>query len=217
MRVLRWAPCGVPPARARISSLCSPSVGGGRTSSARSPSNETGERTVRNRPITGCVAEAVSSQVPRLRIFERFAGVVHRRMRHVLALQALRTTRRAARRLKRSPSSCDQRLLVLDAGVAGREARRRRTGRAARSRRARPCQNFSGDDMCSAIHLPSAHSQHVRLRDAAAGCTGPSPRSTWKKWVKASRLKCAIASSIETSTVRPTPVRPRSNSAPSTP
>ena len=23
---------------------------------------------------------------------------------------------------------------------------------------ARPCQNFGGDDMCSAIHLPSAHS-----------------------------------------------------------
>ena len=31
---------------------------------------------------------------------------------------------------------------------------------------ARPCQNFSGEDMCSAIHLPSAHSQHVGLRHA---------------------------------------------------
>src|SRR5664280_1682319 len=46
---------------ARISSLCSPSVGGGRTSSGRSPSNETGERTVRKRPITGCTAPSLRS------------------------------------------------------------------------------------------------------------------------------------------------------------
>ena len=91
-----------------------------------------------------------------------------------------------------------------------------RTGRAARSPSARPCQNFSGDDMCSAIHLPSAHRSTYDC-DTLGRLYGPITSPTWKKCVKASRLKCAIASSIDTSTVRPTPVRLRSNSAPSTP
>ena len=39
------------------SALCSPSVGGGRTSNDRLPSKETGERTVRNSPIVACCAE----------------------------------------------------------------------------------------------------------------------------------------------------------------
>ena len=82
--------------------------------------------------------------------------------------------------------------------------------------RARPCQNFSGDDMCSAIHLPSAHSSTYDC-ETRGRLYGPITSSTWKKWVKASRLKCVIASSIETSTVRPTPVRPRSISAPMMP
>ena len=38
----------------RSAASCSPSSGGAVTSSARSPSNETGERTVRKRPIVGC-------------------------------------------------------------------------------------------------------------------------------------------------------------------
>ena len=67
--------------------------------------------------------------------------------------------------------------------------------------------------MCSAIHLPSAHSSTYDC-ETRGRLYGPITSSTWKKWVKASRLKCAIASSIDTSTVRPTPVRPRSISAP---
>src|SRR5690606_14439848 len=42
------------------SSLCSPSRGGAVTSSGRSPSNETGERTVRKVPTTGCSASTNS-------------------------------------------------------------------------------------------------------------------------------------------------------------
>ena len=82
--------------------------------------------------------------------------------------------------------------------------------------RARPSQNFGGDDMCSASHLPSAHFITYDC-DTRGRLYGPITSPSWKKWVKASMLKCAIASSIETSTVRPAPVRPRSTSAPRTP
>ena len=71
----------------RNSSLCSPSSGGAVTSSARSPSKETGERTVRNLPVTGCVGLDEHLQVARLRILRHFGRGVHRRVRHVLGQQ----------------------------------------------------------------------------------------------------------------------------------
>ena len=162
----RGAPRRRRAASASISSLCSPSVGGGRTSSARSPSKETGERTVRNsahlrmrRPTTvSCRCSPAGRPAPRW----------------------CRTSARAAR--PRPRAGCTTRRACACAKIARRAARSALPGgrcapRASAKRgssnrsgcsiaSARPCQNFSGDDMCSAIHLPSAHSQHVGLRHA---------------------------------------------------
>ena len=200
----------------RISSSCSPSVGGGRTSSARSPSNDTGERTVRNRPITGCVAEVVSCRC--FACGSSSASLVS----YIGEFGTSSACSRAHHSARgRAPEALaeqrDQRLLVLDAGLAAwRSAgRANRSGRSIALRQALP-------ELLRRRHVqrdPLAVAR-TRARTTARRCGrlyGPITSSTWKKWVKASRLKCAIASSIETSTVRPTPVRPRSISAPRTP
>ena len=154
------------------------------------------------RPSTGCSADAVAAG----------ARPADRR-----APRWCRTSARAGRRWPRAAAPLgagaphevvaehlDQLFLVRRCGPRGSRSAGRRTGRAARSRCARPCQNFSGDDMCSAIHLPSAHGITYDC-DTLGRLYGPITSSAREQCVKASRLKCAIASSIETSTVRPLP------------
>jgi hypothetical protein len=70
---------------------------------------------------------------------------------------------------------------------------------------ARPCQNFSGEDMCSAIHLPSAHSSTYDC-DTLGRLNGPITSLAENRCWKASRLKCVMASNIDSSTLRAVPV-----------
>ncbi len=156
-------------------------------------------------------------QVPGLRVLGHFVGVVHRRVRHVERLQATAPLGAVAAAKQRA-QQFDQRFLVRRCAPRGWRSARRRTASGRSIAVARPCQNFSGDDMCSAIHLPSAQSQHVRLRHAGPAVRAHHLAGRRTGAVKASRLKCVMASNIETSTVRPTAaVVSRSNSAPRTP
>ena len=150
----------------RISSSCSPSVGGGRTSSARSPSNDTGERTVRNSPITGCSADAMQLQVlaPAGRAAPRWCRTSARAARPARSQPRAPLGARCAARSFAPSSSISASWFSMRASRVAKRGSSNRPGCSIAC--ARPCQNFSGDDMCSAIHLPSAHSQHVRLRDA---------------------------------------------------
>ena len=148
----------------RISSPCSPSIGGGRTSSARSPSNETGERTVLKSPITGCSAEAVSCRCTACGSSERLAGVVHRRVRHVEPLEPLAPFGARALR-ERCAEQLDQRLLVIDPCLARREARVvEQVGLLDRLRQALP--ELLGRRHVQRDPLAVAAFEHVRLRDA---------------------------------------------------
>lgn len=79
-----------------------------------------------------------------------------------------------------------------------------------------PCQNFCGDDMCKAIHLPSPQGSTYGC-DTLGRLYGPITSLTENRWVNASRLKCDMASNIDSSTLRAVPVFSRSYNAPRMP
>ena len=181
------------------------------TSSARSPSNLTGERTVRKRPIVGCSVSTNSCRCLRLRIVGHLGGRVHRRVRHVVRLEAPAPFVALAAREDRA-EHLDQRPPGSRCAPRASRSAGRRTGSAARSRSPGPART-SPATTCAARSTCRRRTRSTYDCDTLGRLYGPITSPTENRCVKASRLKCAIASSIETSTVRPLPVRLRARTA----
>ena len=79
-----------------------------------------------------------------------------------------------------------------------------------------PRQNFSTDEICIAIILPSEHI-NANASDEAARVSGPSAIPACVYAVKESGIRYMEASTIVISTCRPIPVRSRSYRAAMTP
>ena len=138
---------------------CSPSVGGGGDSTIGSPSNLARDSArCGTGPFRDAAprldAEMLGLRDPRAPRWNRRPP----RERHALAVAVARTIRRGLRVLKIGRiSAIRSSWWWMRAARSAKRGSSNSFGRSIAS--ARPCQNFSGDDMCMAIHLQSAHSK----------------------------------------------------------